>query len=419
MTTSAARGRWGPTLVVAIGAAVLLAAAGLFLSRPDIAAVGLPLAIWSALVAGRDLRGSDAVVTLSALPGEDGQIATAIRAEGEADAVQLVVRLSQRRSRRLIIPASGEAVIARSRVLHSGPVNAVQASARGFSGDGAVLSAASEPVVSARSIAPSRRRLDAVPVPRRLTGLHGAHEGRRPGQGGDFRDIHPFAPGDELRRVDWRATARLARRPGELLVRRTNTLSEASVVIAMDTAEDLGAAVASWGSGDFERSGVTSLDRARQAARSIATTAIGVGDRVALHVLVYGGRSVRSGGGARHLARLETAIAAVGQADEDSRFRRAPQVPHGSVIFVLSTFFEGAAAETALMWRASGHRVVAVDVLPDLDRSRLTKSQLIALRVVLAERENVFSDLRGAGVDVLVWSEAVEADMRATLRTRR
>jgi hypothetical protein len=71
------------------------------------------------------------------------------------------------------------------------------------------------------------------------------------------------------------------------------------------------------------------------------------------------------------------------------------------------------------MWRASGHRVVAVDVLPDLDRSRLTKSQLIALRVVLAERENVFSDLRGAGVDVLVWSEAVEADMRATLRTRR
>lgn len=419
MTEPTSRGRWGPTLVVAIGAAVVLAAAGLFLSRPDIAAVGLPLATWSALIAARGTDRAGAAVTLKPHPDDDDEISTAIEVDGEADAVQLVVVQSQRRSRRLILPVSGKAAVARSRVLHSGPVTAVQVTARGFSGDGAVLSAASEPVVSIRNISPARHRLEAVPVPRRLTGMHGAHQGRRPGQGGDFRDIHPFAPGDELRRVDWRATARLARRPEELFVRRTNTLSEASVVIAMDTAEDLGAAVASWGSGDLERSGVTSLDRSRQAARSIAATAIGVGDRVALHVLVYGGRSLRSGSGARHLARLEVAIAAVGQAREDARFRRTPQVAHGSVIFVLSTFFDGAAAQTAMMWRAGGHRVVAVDVLPDLDRSRLTRSQLIALRVVLAERENVFSDLRGAGMDVVVWSDAAEVEMLAAARARR
>lgn len=418
MTSSSSRGRWGPTVVIAIGAAVVVAAAGLFLSRPDIAAVGLPLAIWSALIVGRGTGRVDAVVTLTPLPGGEEEISTSIEVDGEAEAVQLVVVQSQRRSRRLIVPGSGE-VVARSRVLHSGPVLAIQAAARGFSGDGAVLSTASETVVSTRNISPARQRLGALPVPRTLTGLHGVHEGRRPGQGGDFRDIHPFAPGDELRRVDWRATARLARRPGEMLVRRTNTVSEASVVIAMDTAEDLGAVVASWGSGDLERSGVTSLDRARQAARSVAAAAIGAGDRVALHVLVYGGRSLRSGGGARHLARLETTIAAIGQAGEDARFRRTPQVPHGSVIFVLSTFFEGAAAQTAMMWRASGHRVVAVDVLPDLDRSRLTRSQLIALRVVLAERENVFSDLRGAGVDVVVWSDAADADMLMAARTGR
>lgn len=418
MTSSSSSGRWGPTVVIAIGAAVVVAAAGLFLSRPDIAAVGLPLATWSALIVGRGKGRADAVVTLTPLPGGEGEISTSIEVDGEAEAVQLVVVQSQRRSRRLIVPGSGE-VVARSRVLHSGPVLAIQAAARGFSGDGAVLSTASETVVSTRNISPARQRLGALPVPRTLTGLHGVHEGRRPGQGGDFRDIHPFAPGDELRRVDWRATARLARRPGEMLVRRTNTVSEASVVIAMDTAEDLGAVVASWGSGDLERSGVTSLDRARQAARSVAAAAIGAGDRVALHVLVYGGRSLRSGGGARHLARLETTIAAIGQAGEDARFRRTPQVPHGSVIFVLSTFFEGAAAQTAMMWRASGHRVVAVDVLPDLDRSRLTRSQLIALRVVLAERENVFSDLRGAGVDVVVWSDAADADMLMAARTGR
>ncbi|HZU92789.1 MAG TPA: DUF58 domain-containing protein, partial [Microbacterium sp.] len=129
--------------------------------------------------------------------------------------------------------------------------------------------------------------------------------------------------------------------------------------------------------------------------------------------------SLRSGGGARHLARLETTIAAIGQAGEDARFRRTPQVAHGSVIYVLSTFFEGAAAQTATMWRAGGHRVVAVDVLPDLDLTRLTKTQRIALRVVLAERENVFDDLRGAGVDVIVWSDDAAADMQAAARIGR
>lgn len=419
MTEASPHGRAGPAFVIAIGAAVVLGAVGLFASRPDIAAMGLPLATWSALMIRQGRRRADVVMTFSPMPGGEGEVRTAIEVDSGADAVELVLVQAQRRTRRLIVPASGGSIIARSRVLHSGPILAVQAAARGVSGDGALLFPASRPAVAARSIAPPRQGLDVVPVPRTLTGLHGAHEGRRPGQGGDFRDIHPFAPGDELRRVDWRATARLARRPGDLLVRRTTALSEASVVIAMDTAEDLGTVVASWGTGDFERSGVTSLDRARQAAGAIAAAAIGEGDRVALHVLVYGGRSLRSGGGARHLARLETTIAAIGQAGEDARFRRTPHVAHGSVIYVLSTFFEGAAAQTAMMWRAGGHRVVAVDVLPDLDLARLTKTQLIALRVVLAERENIFGDLRGAGVDVILWSDEAAAELRAAARSRR
>jgi uncharacterized protein (DUF58 family) len=249
--------------------------------------------------------------------------------------------------------------------------------------------------------------------------MHGSHEGRRLGQGGDFRDIHQFVPGDELRRVDWRATARMARRPGDLLVRRTNTLSDASYVIAMDTADDLGAVVASWGSGDLARSGPTSLDLSRQAARSIAASAVGHGDRVTLHVLTHGGRSVRSGAGRRHLARVEAAVAATGAAGEDTRFRRTPPVPHGSVVFVLSTFFDGAASDVSLMWRASGHRVVAIDVLPDLDVSRLTREQQLALRVVLAERDDVLHDLRAADVDVVPWRADPAGSLTAVSRMRR
>jgi hypothetical protein len=116
---------------------------------------------------------------------------------------------------------------------------------------------------------------------------------------------------------------------------------------------------------------------------------------------------------------VEAAIAATGQARDDAAFRRTPHVPHGSVVFVLSTFFQGAAAQTALMWRASGHRVVAIDVLPRLDRSRLHRPQLIGLRTVLAERENVFADLHGAGVDVVSWAEDPSAALREIARARR
>ena len=421
MTGRDTRSRWGPGFAFGFLGAVALAVAGLLFSRPDIVAMGLPLAMLTAVSVFRRVDSAPVDVALSAVPAtdDDGMLRTEVRITGEADFAQLVLVQSERRTRRLLVPTNGSPVRASSRALHSGPVVAVKASARGISTDATMLDASTPVIEAVRNVAPGATSLPRLPLSPRLTGMHGTHEGRRLGQGGDFRDIHQFVPGDELRRVDWRATARMARRPGDLLVRRTNTLSDATMVIAMDTADDLGEAVATWGRGDLERSGVTSLDLSREAARSIAEAAIGTGDRVALHVLTHGGRSVRSGAGSRHLARVEAAIAATGQAAEDARFRRPPPVPHGSVIFVLSTFFDGAASDVALMWRASGHRVVAVDVLPVLDERRLSTEQRIALRTVLAEREDVLHDLRASDVDVVRWNGAPEADLTAMAMARR
>ncbi|MGY1551880.1 DUF58 domain-containing protein [Microbacterium sp. A588] len=420
MTRPITRRRWGPGLVIGVIVAAGLACLGLVFSRPDIAAIGLPLAIASALALTRADAGEQTTVAVRALPlTNDGTLHTEVAVNGDAEVAELVIVQSARRRRHLILPVGGAPVVSVSAALHSGPVAAVRASARGFSADGAILGPATEIAELVRNVAPAQTALPPLPLSPRLTGMHGNHEGRRPGQGGDFRDIHPFVPGDELRRVDWRATARMARRPGDLLVRRTNTLSDATIVISMDTADDLGAVVATWGSGDLERSGVTSLDLAREAAASIATAAIGAGDRVAFHVLMHGGRSVRSGAGARHLAKVEAAIAATGQAGEDARFHRTPPVPHGSVIFVVSTFFEGAASDVALMWRAAGHRVVAIDTLPTLNRERLSREQQVALRVVLADRDEVMHDLANTGVDTVAWREGIEASLSALARTRR
>lgn len=418
------RWRRGPVLAVGVAGAALLAAVGLALSRPDIVAVGLPLALSSAWMLFRRPRGGSATITLRAKPGGTSSVPEArgaIDVDTDADWMQLAIEQGGRRTAVADVSARGEAATTRTVLRHSGPVELLAVTGRAVAVDGAWIADATSPVILEWHTPPRTRRLGRLPLAPRLTGLHGAHDGSRPGDGGDFRDIHPFAPGDQLRRIDWRATARAARRPGELLVRRNQSLSDSSIVIAVDTADDLGEAVASWGTGDPDRSGVTSLDLAREAAASFATAAIAAGDRVAYHSLSFEGHSVRSGSGRRHLARVLDTVAATGLAAEESRYRRSPAVPAGSLIVVLSTFFDGVAADLATRWRASGHAVLAVDTLPVPDAARLTRDQRIAMRALLAERADVLDELRHTGIEVVSWSSPdVDAELRvAALRQQR
>jgi len=418
MTADAAtpRRRLAPSVLFAVLGATALLIIGMLLSRPDAIAVGMAPALWAA-VAGRPRRRSACEIEVTPVAeAEPGWLHDEVRVRSDAEMAEVALRQGERSRTRVFVRGT-DSIRTRSRVLHSGPLRTVEAAARGLDVDGGLLAPASEPVSVVRTVQPVVERLSLLPLAPRLTGLHGAHDGARPGQGGDFRDIHAFVPGDELRRVDWRATARAARRPGDLLVRRTDALSDASVVIAMDTADELGAVVATWGTVDAERSGTTSLDHARSAARSIAAATVAQGDRVAFHTLAHAGRSVRSGGGSRHLARVEAEIAASGRGGDDARFRRTPPVPHGSIIYVLSTFFDGAAAEIAVRWRAVGHRVVAVDTLPVLDRGRLTAPRDLALRVLLAERNDMLHELRVSGVETVVWTQDPGATLAALART--
>ena len=417
--------RWRGTAARAAGVlgALILAAAGLLFSRPDAVALAMPLALWSVLVA-RPPKGEGALrLELSAEPGQDeGEVRGRIEAVSAAEIVQLSVLQPGRRRRTADVAGRAGEVRTRSRLLHSGPNPLLAATARLLAADGAWVSGSSAAGELIWYAAPPARDLPVLPLAPRLRGLHGAHEGDRAGLGGDFRDLHPFAPGDELRRVDWRATARLARRADELFIRRTNAQSDASIVIMLDTADELGEAVATWGADEPERSGPTSLDMAREAARSLAEAAIGLGDRVALHELHPAGRSLRSAAGRRQLHRILSTLAAIGPRDVDPELRRTPPVPTGSVIYVLSTFFVGSAARLALSWRTAGHRVIAVDTLPAPDETGIEPQRRTAMRILLAERREIFRELRQAGVEVLAYGadpDAAAAALHAIARVRR
>ena len=57
-------------------------------------------------------------------------------------------------------------------------------------------------------VLPRTTPLAQTPVSARLRGLTGPHTSRRLGDGTELRDIAPLLPGDPVRRVDWRVTAR-------------------------------------------------------------------------------------------------------------------------------------------------------------------------------------------------------------------
>lgn len=411
------RRRPSPSVYLAIVGALGALVVGMLLSRPELIAVGLPLALWAVHALMSQAEGTPHVAIERVEDADATRLTDDIVIRSSSELIEVAV-IQAEHSRRRVFVAGSARLRSCVRPLHSGPLTTVEAAVRGLDADAGSLGHPQPSQAVTRTVQPVVRRLRRMPLAPRLTGLHGAHEGTRPGHGGDFHGIHPFAPGDEIRRVDWKATARAARRPGELLVRRTNTLSDASAVIVMDTADDLGAVVATWGSADRVRSGVTSLDHARSAARSLAVATIEQGDRVAFHTLALGGRSVRSGGGRRHLARVVAEISACGRAGDDARLRRTPPVPHGSIIYVLSTFFDGAAAEIAMRWRSSGHRVIAVDTLPELDRGRLTAERTLALDVLLAERQDMLHQLGESAVETVRWSSRPDDALTALARTR-
>jgi len=294
---------------------------------------------------------------------------------------------------------------ARVPVPHSGPRDLMRLEYRLLGVDAAHISQPVGPIVVSTVIRPRHAAITNLPLPPRLRGLTGSHDSARPGDGGDFRDVHPFAPGDRMRRVDWKATARRGRFDGDLYVRRTVALADATVLIVLDSRDDVGERVVEWSMSAGVGKGAGSLDIAREAASSIAAGYIRAGDRVGFQDLASHRRMVTAGGGGRHLSRLLRAIELTSPSEVPLNRRRAPIVTPGALVYVLSTFLDDEAARMAAMWRANGHRVIAVDVLPVAGLTGTRSAARIAHRIVMMDRVDRVRALRAQGVDFLRWTD--------------
>lgn len=244
--------------------------------------------------------------------------------------------------------------------------------------------------------------VEAMPA---AAGLVGNHRSRRPGEGGELAGVRPFAPGDRLRRIDWRVSLRTR----DLHVAATLSDRDAEVLLLLDVLGEAGASGGVKGSASV-------LDTTVRATAAIAEHYLKRGDRVSL--LEYGsaGRRLRPATGRRqYLTVLEWLL--------DVRPDQADHVPGEHVfgvqhvsadalVVVLTPLVDPRAADMLAGLTQSGRYTVAVDTLPaGLQPPPRSPWTPLASRVWRIERENVLGRLREHGVPVVEWAGAGSLDL--------
>ncbi|MEU6073151.1 DUF58 domain-containing protein [Micromonospora sp. NPDC047074] len=280
-----------------------------------------------------------------------------------------------------------------------GPAGARVAAAQGLLVSRAVIT---EP--ARLRVYPKTEPFDAVEAMPRAAGLVGAHHSRRPGEGGELAGVRVFAPGDRLRRIDWRVSLRAR----QLHVAATLSDRDAEVVVLLDVLAEAGRSGGVSGAASV-------LDTTVRAAAAIAEHYLHRGDRVSM--LEYGpaARRLRPATGRRqYLTVLEWLLEVRAESSPHEPYDQVfgPQVLSAdALVVVLTPLLDERSAQMLARLARSGRFVVAVDTLPaDLTPPKDRGWAEVAYRLWRLDRETMIGQLREHGVPVVRWAGAGSLD---------
>jgi uncharacterized protein (DUF58 family) len=242
---------------------------------------------------------------------------------------------------------------------------------------------------------------DAMP---RAAGLVGQHRSRRAGEGGELAGVRVFAPGDRLRRIDWRTTLRTR----QLHVARTLSDRDAEVVLVLDLLAEAGT---SGGAGAAS----SVLDVAVRASAAIAEHYLTVGDRVSMIEYGSSARRLRPASGRRQYMTvlewlLDVSSRQVVRVPGESRMSAA--ISPNALVVVLTPLLDVRSADMVAGLARAGRSVVTVDTLPPgLYPQTVGPWTGTAVGIWQLERANTIGQLREHGVPVVVWAGAGSLDL--------
>ncbi len=414
---------WVPTR--ALGRSVLLTGLllvlGVALGRVDLVLLAAPFAIGAAIGLRRMPRSAPEVTIDSddeATVLVEGGTVTAALTVSNPDVIPydlVVVRtrtspwldlMDSDRPYAISVPTDGWAAVELSgQALRWGRHDLGPAAAR-VAACGGLL--ACRPVVTpARSLRvyPETEPFAAVEAMPAAAGLVGNHRSRRPGEGGELAGVRPFAPGDRLRRIDWRVSLRTR----DLHVASTLSDRDAEVLLLLDVLGEAGASGGVKGSASV-------LDTTVRAAAAIAEHYLKRGDRVSLLEYGSGGRRLRPATGRRQYLTVLEWLLDVRPAETDhvpgNHVFGVQHVSSDALVVVLTPLVDPRAADMLAGLTQSGRYTVAVDTLPaGLTPPQRSAWTPLASRVWRIERENVLGRLREHGVPVVEWAGAGSLDL--------
>lgn len=412
---------WTPTkafgrAILLTGVLVLLA---VVLGRQDLVAIAVPFAFGAAVAVYRRPSVEPQVeLELPAEPPSEGAELTAVVRVRNTDTTGFDLAVARLAVPRWVVLADADRPYATdlaagndAEVAFAGsalrwgrhPMGPAQVFAVG--GDGLLVSPLAHTPAGEIRVHPLVEPFRADEAMPRSSALVGPHRSRRPGEGGELAGVRRYAPGDRLRRVDWRLTLRTR----EPYVVATWSDRDASVVLLLDVVRDAGSSGGVHGSASV-------LDSTVRAAAAIAEHYLRQGDRVSLVEHSGDPRHLPPGGGANHLQLVLDWLLSAGRDIEDET--PPPFVvdyrlfPDAALVIVLTPLLDASSAEMLTLLARAGRAVVAVDTLGDIARRPIVGTQWTSLaqRLWWMERSDTIGQLGEVGVPVAAWAGAGSLD---------
>ncbi len=392
-----------------LAAAGLLA--GLVLARPELVVLGAPFALVGALGARRarepELALGISVDRERALEGEHVTVTLDVRSATGVDRLDLFLALPPE----LVVEGDRNPLAVR---LERGEHRTVELRVRcvrwGAWGIGPVTVRMRDRLglyawegrlgeAAFLRVYPEVETLRALLPPHETQVFVGNQVSRTKGEGIEFADMRPFASGDRIRRINWRASARR----GSLWVNEHHPERNSDVIVFLDTFADV------------RRGGRGTIDLAVRAAASLAARYLRRKDRVGL--VSFGGFLtwlVPSSGTVQLYRILDSLLQTdivLTYAAKGVDVLPPRTLPPKALVLALTPLLDVRSAGMLLDLRARGFDLVVIEIspLPFVEPGRDPLRRL-AYRIWQLSREALRARYADAGVPVIEWRDGEPLD---------